>query len=69
MTRREATDTDIFFKVENHHIENQISLVKLNILLDKIYSDFEELCEGLVLMPKGIETNEYSDYKNNKGNL
>ena len=66
MTRQESVDTDIYFKVKNHHIENQISLVKLNIMLDKIYADFEDLCEGLVLMPKGVETHEYSDYKNNK---
>ena len=66
MTRKEARDTDIFFKTENNNIANQISLAKLNVMLDKIYSDFEELCEGLVLMPKGVETHEYSDYKSKK---
>ena len=66
MTRQEANNIDIFFKNKEHIPGNQISLVKLNIMLDKIYTDFEQLCEGLVLMPKGVETHEYSDYKSKK---
>lgn len=66
MTRNEVINADIYFKEENHNIVNQISLVKSNIVLDKVYSDFEALCEGLVKMPKGVETHEYSDYKMEK---
>jgi len=47
-----------------------IDLIDINELIDKIYDDFEKqikeleaICEELVNLPKGVESHSWSDYK------